>query len=92
MFQSGQNWQNSNCQQCPTSQNNCTECMTNYLLEPNGTCGESCPTHYFGSNKKCVSTSVRINGALQAIIAAAGQKLYGIFVGTLVLIFVSFVN
>ena len=83
----GTNWKTTNCQQCPDGLNNCTECLSGYVLLPDHTCGTSCPQDFFSSNKKCISTNVRINDALKDIIAA-GERVIGSLAGILYFIII----
>ena len=88
---SGSNYETTHCQQCPDNLNTCTECMSGYMLRPNGTCGTACPEDYFYSNKKCISASVRITTALKAQIDAWGEKLNWLLAETLVLLMMMFI-
>ena len=88
----GSNYKTTHCQQCPDNLNTCTECMSGFLLRPNGTCSTACPDEYFGSKKKCISASVRITPVLKAIIDAAGERLHWLLAETVTLLIMMFIN
>ena len=88
----GSNYETTHCQQCPDNLNTCTECMSGYMLRPNGTCGTACPNEYFYSKKKCISASVRITPVLQAIIDAGGERVHWLLAETVILLMMVFIN